>query len=271
MLPLVWLVAKVILLISGLLVPGAALARVLQVPRTVATCFAGSALSLYVTILALQFSSIRISFGSLTSGLFLITATAWLVHRLVTYQTTEHPISSASLLSPTGLQTWWNRMGAWAPVYLIFWVVVLWRAWHEPLAGPDIEFRWSFLAEQMLRLGSLNFYPPSSVEDFSSYFWVESIPPGASALHAWAYACAGSAIAAWTVPAVVLQVWAVHELIGRTAAGMGGVLAARFACLAAVACPFLTWSILIGQETGLTALSLVGVCFAIHSWRETRA
>src|SRR5687768_8242951 len=64
--------------------------------------------------------------------------------------------------------------------------LVFWRAWHEPLAGPDIEFRWSFLAEQMLRLGTLDFYPPRSAGDFFSYFWVESIPPGVAALHAWA-------------------------------------------------------------------------------------
>src|SRR6185436_4657850 len=96
-----------------------------------------------------------------------------------------------------------------------------------------IEFRWSFLAEQMLRIGSLEFYPPVSAEDFLSYFWAESIPPGASALHAWAYACAGGVRSIWTMPAVVLQMASLHEILWRTAARIGGISAARFACLAA--------------------------------------
>ncbi len=253
-----WLVAKAALLIAGLLVPGGALMRALRVPATVATSFAGSALALYATVLALQFTSIRISLVSLAAGLALITVAA-------------HQVRNRS--KPTedeqfSLREWIAGMGAWTPLYALFWIAALWRAVHEPLAGPDIEFRWSFLAEQMLATGTLDYYPPRTAADFFRYFWVESIPPGASALHTWAYACAGGAKAAWTIPAVVLQLWSLHALVWRAAYLHSGERAARFACLAAAACPLLTWSVRLGQETGLTALSLAGLVFALLGWRR---
>ncbi|MGH7955907.1 MAG: hypothetical protein ACREH8_02720, partial [Opitutaceae bacterium] len=270
-LPPIWLVAKIALLLAGLLAPGAVLARALRVPRTVATCFAGSAVSIYATVLALQLASARISPGSLAAGLVVIATTAFLVGGLVRRGSAERPDSSPSLLSRPGQRELVGGMGAWTPLYVLFWITVLWRMWHEPLAGPDVEFRWSFLAEQMLRSGTLDFYPPQSAGDFFSYFWVESIPPGASALHAWAYACGGGFDRGWTVPAVVLQLWSLHELFWRLGERLGGLLAARFACLAAAACPLLTWSVLLAQETGLTALSITGVAFALLTWSETRA
>src|SRR5262249_28717270 len=115
----------------------------------------------------------------------------------------------------------------------------------------------------------LDFYPPRSPDHFFAYFWVESIPPEVSALHTWAYACAGESQRAFTVPAVVLQVWSLHELVWRTAERIQGIGGARFAVLAAAACPLLTWSGLLAQETGLTTLSLIGVAFALHVWHET--
>jgi hypothetical protein len=263
--PEAWIAAKFVLLIVGLLLPGATLMRALRVPASVATSFAGSALALYVTVLALHFIGERISLLSLGVGLGAITLLAHLVHLRSELEGTASPFGNR-----LGNYNPLTGMGPWVPVYLIFGAAVIWRAWHEPLAGPDVEFRWGFLAEQMLRIGSLNFYPPQSIADFQSYFGAESIPPGVSALHVWAYACADGPVAFWTMPAVVLQLWSVHELLWRLAERIGGVQAARFSCLAAAACPLLTWSILIGQETGLTTIALVGGAYAILVWNDTR-
>jgi len=60
---------------------------------------------------------------------------------------------------------------------------------------------------------------------------------------------------------------ALSELADRT----GGIRAARFACLCAAACPLLTWAVLLGQETGLTTLSLVGIVWSLLNWMRTRA
>jgi hypothetical protein len=306
------LAVRFLLLVVGLLVPGAALMRLLRGPVTVATSFAGSAVALYTTVLALQLCGIRISLPTMAGGLGLIGIVAtWATSRRSdAVAGAAVRISQAAILQAahTSKQfgsdvTRWNDrvetpdvgadlsprnilpgpssargrlrdlfvpvtgMGAWTPLYAVFWVAVIWRCVHVPLAGPDIEFRWSFLAEQMLRLGSLDFYPPRSSADFFSYFWVESIPPGAAALHAWAYACAGATREMWTVPAVLLQLWSLHEVLWRSAQRLGGVNAARFTCLAAAACPLLTWSVLLSQETGLTALALAGIGWALIEWQ----
>ena len=260
-----WLAAKFLLLLAGLLVPGAMLMRALRLPATVALSFAGSAAAIYATVLGLQFTGVRISLASIAAGLAVVTTAALVLGRSRAGFSPPFSRNASDTRSEGGLKP------ALLTLYALFWIAVLWRAWREPLAGPDIEFRWSFLAEQMLRHGSLDFYPPRSAEDFTHYFWAESIPPGVSALHAWAFACAGMANAAWTVPAVVLQIVSLHELIWRTAARVGGMSSAQLAILAAAACPLLTWSLLLGQETGLTALALVGVAFAIAEWRGTRA
>jgi hypothetical protein len=70
---------------------------------------------------------------------------------------------------------------------------------------------------------------------------------------------------------VVLQLRSIHELLWRTTNRIGAGFAARFACLAVAACPFLTWSVLIGQETGLIALSVIGIAYSITGWSERRA
>lgn len=263
--PEVLLVPRFIILLAGLLVPGGAWMRTLRVPVTLSNSFVGSAFALFVTVLALQLGNVAISFGTLGAGLLALTLLARIARRK-----SDATAGETSLLHRVRNYNPLTGMGGWTPIYFLFLAAALWRAWHEPLAGPDIEFRWGFLAEQMLRLGSLDFYPPRSSEDFFSYFWVETIPPGASALHAWAYACAGSSNAAWTIPSVFLQLWAVHDIVWRIAERIGGVPAARFACLAAAACPLLTWSILIGQETGLTAISLLGIVYAFTMWSAAR-
>ena len=263
--------------------PGAALTRAFRMPLTLATAFAGSAVAIYTTVVALQLVGARISLGTMAGALAAMTAAAVISSRVTpaaVFGTGAAGSTSAGSGTSRGASPpppqhdnfeSPGRFLAWLVIYALFWIAVLWRAWHEPLAGPDIEFRWSFLAEQMLRQGTLDFYPPRNAGDFQQYFWAESIPPGAAALHAWAYACAGSANASVTVPGVALQLIALHELVWRSAAALGGRRAAMYAVLAAAACPLLTWSMLLGQETGLTALSAVGIAFALLGWREHRS
>lgn len=263
-LALLSLAAKIALLLAGLLLPGAAAMRALAVPRTLGACFGGSVVILYLTVLALDATGLRISIGSLSTGL----ALALVLFSLLAHRREK---STGTIPERTDWLTIFRQMGAWTPLFAIAWVALIWRAVHEPLAGPDIEFRWSFLAEQMLSRGSLNFYPPQTAADFTAYFWAESIPPAVAALHAWAYACAGSYDPVWTVPVVVLQLWALHDLLWHGAERIGGFRAARLACMAAASAPLLAWSFLLGQETGLTTLSAVGIAVALLGWQQTRA
>ena len=256
---------QLLLLITGLLAPGAALLNAVRLPRSLSGCFAGSAVAIYTCVLILNACSLRLSAASLTASLGALTLTAW-------FASTRRSNEALPAPSPDA-QAWfapWRRLGPWTAPYAALAAVLVARAWHEPLAGPDVGFRWSFLAEQMLHLGSLVFYPPRSASDFLSYFWVESIPPGVAGLHAWAFACGGSSAPGWTVPAVILQLAALHDLLWRLGEKIGGVSAARFACLAAFGCPLLNWSFFLGQESGLNALALLGVLHALKSYADTR-
>lgn len=260
------LIATSALLLTGLVVPGTALARALRLPATVATAFGGSVLALYASLLVLQFAGIGVSLITLCTMLAVITLAGSVAARWLSAGD-PHPADTRGQAARYPFAPF-ASMGGWTPLYLLVWAALILRALQNPLAGPDIEFRWGFLAEQWLKHGSLDFYPPRSAGDFTAYFWAESIPPGVAALHLWAFACAGKTAAAWTVPALLLQLLTLHELIWRTAERLAGIRAAQLATLAAAACPLLSWSALLGQETGLTAIALAGLAWALTGWRE---
>ncbi len=247
---------RLFVLLAGVLLPGSMLLRALRLPWSLAAAFVTSCAALYVTILIFAWTGATISWVTLAAAL----GTFSLVARFI-------PVRG-SVVVQTSSFACFSKMGGWLPLYLAFWGIVVYRLTMQPLNGPDVYFRWSYLAEQMLRFGSLNFYPPRSGPDFVRYFWAESIPPGIASLYAWAYACGGSKHALWTSPIVALQLLSMHELIWRLATRWGGEVAARRAVLLAAACPLLTWSFLIGQETGLTALSVAGLVWCLQHSRE---
>ena len=277
-----WPAVRFGLLLAGLLLPGAALLFALRLPRTLATCFAVSAVVLYLTVLALQVTGAGITPPTLCAGLLVVSLAGFLIGRLGVERRVPTPLDGATNRKPEHQDTGprfapFTTMGPWTVLYVAFWAAVIFRAVSEPLAGPDVEFRWGFLAEQMLRAGSLDFYPPRSAADFASYFWVESIPPGASALHAWAYGCAGGPFAAWTIPGVLLQLAALHELLWHTALALVGIaysvgrwVDTRVTAWAALAALF---AILGGAAreyglvfTALGGLALVGVKANRSAW-----
>ena len=262
MLDPIWFCLRVALLLAGLLVPGATLLRALRLPCSVAACFAASAVILYGSALALDALGLRLSLVSLTGALAIVTAAIFLAPR-------RGETSLADENGDAGPLAPFTQLGVFAPVMLLYWGVIGFLLFREPLAGPDTQFRWGFLPEQWLRQGALDFYPPVSSGDFLSYFWVESIPPGVASLHAWAFACGGSFASAWTIPVTVLQFLALHDLAWRAGAAAGGPHAARPAAVLVATCPLLNWSCRLGQETGLTTLAALGLAVALLRWRAT--
>lgn len=242
---------RLALLLAGLLLPGALLLRALRLPASLAGAFTGSAVLLYTLVVGLGAAGLPISAVTLGLGLALFSAAARLV-----------PVRGA----PAGVAPWhacFTRLGAWTALCALFWLVAGWRLATQPLTGPDVYFRWSWLAEQIVQHGGLGFYPPRSGADFAGYYWAESVPPGVASLYAWAYACGGSTHALWTSPVVALQLLAVHELVWRLGSRWGGEVVARHAVVLAAATPLLAWSVLIGQETGLTALAVCGLAWSL--------
>ena len=247
---------RLALLLAGLLLPGSMLLRALRLPWSLAAAFIASSTTLYMVVLIFAGTGLALTLATLAIALGLVA----LAGRLVPTRPSSTELNSSFAC--------FTRMGWWLPLYLAFWAIAGYRLAAHPLNGPDVYFRWSWLAEQMVQFGSLDFYPPRSGADFVRYFWAESIPPGIASLYAWAYACAGSKHALWTSPVVALQLLSLHELIWRLGSRWGGEVVARRAVLLAAACPLLTWSVLIGQETGLTALSVVGLVWCLHHLRE---
>jgi len=246
---------RLALLLAGLLVPGSFVLRALRLPWSLAAAFLTSSAVLYVVVLVFACTGFKISLLTLAAALVLVTAGV----RLVPARPSASKLNSSF--------SCFTRMGPWLPLYLAFWLVAGFRLLAQPLSGPDVYFRWSWLAERMLQFGTLDFYPPHHGADFVRYFWAESYPPGIASLYAWSYACAGSTLALWTSPVVALQLFSLHELIWRLGSRWGGEFVARRAVLLAVACPLLTWSVLIGQETGLLAVAVVGIAWCLHHMR----
>jgi len=247
---------RLALLLTGLLLPGSMVLRALRLPWSLATAFVTSCTILYLAVLGLAFAGGTISLPTLAAAIGAVALAA----RLVPARKATGQLASSFAC--------FSQMGWWLPLYLAFWVIVGYRLVAQPLSGPDISFRWSFLAEQMLRFHTIDFYPPRSGADFAKYFWAESIPPGIASLYAWAYACGGSKHALWTVPVVALQLLSLHEVIWRLGNRWGGEVVARRAVLLAAACPLLTWSALIGQETGQTALAVCGLVWCLQHLRD---
>jgi len=260
---------RVALLFAGLLGPGALLLRALRLPFSLAGSFLGSAATLYAAVLLLAFTHVPIDLGTLTGVLALVSLGAsWLATRQAGKSRASSPPPADPAARPFAFLA---DLGPWTALYAGFLLILLWRLATQPLNGGDIDFRWSWLAEQMLHSGTLDFYPPRSAADFTHYFWVESIPPGVASLHAWAYACAGAMREVWASAGGLLQLLALHDLVWRLAHHWSGTPAARRAVILAAATPLLNWSLLLGQETGLTAVALLGITLGIFLWHQSRA
>lgn len=247
---------RLLLLFAGLLLPGSMLLRALRLPWSLAGAFAGSAVTLYSLVLGFSGAGITISPATLSIGLGLAALGARLVP--------AH--GGVPVVSPW--HACFTRLGGWTPLCVLFWLVVGWRLATQPLTGPDVYFRWSWLAEQIGRFGTLDFYPPRSGVDFARYYWAESIPPGIASLYTWAYACGGGNHPLWTTPIVGLQLVSLHELVWRLGQHWGGEVVARRAAVLAAATPLLTWSVLIGQETGYSAFAVCGLAWALAHLRD---
>ena len=139
--------------------------------------------------------------------------------------------------------------------------ILFWRYLHAPLMGFDTYFRWDFLAEQILKFGRYDFYPPQTADDFRHYFYVDAIPPAVSFSYWWLYAAANAHVPKLTVIPITLQYISTLGLVYETTKNLASRAAASFALAALASSTLFFSSVAIGQETGLTALALAGVIF----------
>lgn len=159
------------------------------------------------------------------------------------------------------------------PVVVIGGLMLL-RATLAPLSGFDTYFRWDFLARTLLETGHLRFYPPVTAEDFKTYFYVDGIPPLVSLSYWWLYASLGRHVPAVTSLLVVAQFSLIALLTYRIGSRLVSRRAGILAASVLVSSPLFFQAVAMGQETGLTALSLAGTIYflvAAEGRKDVRA
>jgi Dolichyl-phosphate-mannose-protein mannosyltransferase len=148
--------------------------------------------------------------------------------------------------------------------------VLLARIAISPLIGFDTRFRWDFLAQRLLALGRFDFYPPLTPADFRTYFFVDGIPPLVSFTHWWLYASAGRYLPSLICIFVAAQFACTLAFTYGAASAVYSRRAGVLAMAILAACPLYFKSVILGQETGLTALSIAAmVYFVVTAGRPT--
>jgi len=251
------LIAFPVLLLGGFWLPGWLLGRLLRLPPAFGGAVLASAGLLMNFLLLLDACGLKFSFEQIGVGLGSFCALAgWWIWRRAPSVTLVTVAKAGSRLSPNPY---------WIPVGIALMFIAV-RAVLDPLSGFDTGFRWDFLAQQMFRTGSLAYYPATTTSDFLNYAWCDGIAPLVSSLYLWSYLCLGEVVNWATVPVVVLVAAVLFNTIGGLAGNGAG---ARARCLAATSA-LLLWGITIGQETGLTALTLCMMFWCLERYRVTQ-
>ncbi|MEO7700413.1 MAG: hypothetical protein ABIZ04_14410 [Opitutus sp.] len=236
------------------LAPGWLLSLRIGSPAPGITSFLGSTAILYLLALATNALGMPLHVGTLSLGLALVAALLY-----------KRGTSEANRLKPVSAPTTpsrWNRL--WVISGFIALVSITARALLDPLSGYDNGTRWDYLARLFLTHASFAGYPPTTATDFEYYSWCDGIPPLIPLLNLWTYAVTGSIAPILTGVRVVGEALLLGALVFRYSrllwgAHSGGPAVAVFATSALA-----LWSVAMGQETGLTAISLVSMLYFLE-------
>lgn len=228
---------------TALAAPGWWLARRYRLPLPALAGLAGGAVALMLLVVTADALGLGIGRGMLAAGWSAIAAGCFVAGR-------TRPAVGAAPGAPD-----WRGWLPLAPLLL----VVAYRAAAQPLHGADTVFRWEFLARQMWTKSSLAFYPPVTAADYASYGWPDGIAPLVASLYHGIYTVTGAVRPVATAPVVLLQVVLLFAAVRALARRDFSARAALFAGLLLATMPLASWAASMGQETGLTALSVLGL------------
>jgi len=145
---------------------------------------------------------------------------------------------------------------------------LMFRSWIQPLMGLDCPVRWNLLARRMLELKNLDFYPPLSSEDFRIYTFPDSISPILSGVYWWFYAAVGAVDERLSSVFIVLQGIVIAAFVFLLSRRMASSRAAFFAVGVLAAAPLAFSSLVIGQETGLLSIAILGSMYYLASGED---
>jgi hypothetical protein len=251
-----WLLSP-FLLVLGFWLPGFFIAKYLRQPLAWAAAFPFSLLVLFHSIFWL---------GILHAPLALISVLPCLLaaSALAAWLSRKSPVLREAKKTPWSAQERLLLVSS-----AVVGAVLLARSAISPLIGYDTRFRWDFLAQRMLGLGKFDFYPPVTPADFHTYFYVDGIPPLVSFTHWWLYTSAGEYLPVLICILVSAQFACTLIFTYGTASALYSRRAGVLAAAILAACPLFFRSVALGQETGLTALSIVAMLYFIVTASES--
>jgi hypothetical protein len=246
-----------VLLPLGLYLPGFLFARYTRQPIPWATAFPLSLVLLFHAVFWLGILHVPLT---LWTVLPIPLAVAAIFGFLLRRNAPEAAKSGSAKHIPT--RNLWDRILLFATAIPV--IALFARSAVSPLIGFDTRFRWDFLARKILTLGNFSFYPPLTPADFRTYFYVDGIPPMVSFTHWWMYVSAGQYMPILIALFVTVQYVCTLAFTHRAAKALYGSRAGLLAAAVLAASPLFFRSVVLGQETGLTALSIAAMlCFLL--------
>ena len=244
------------LLALGLFVPGYFVARRLRHRLWWASAFFISLLALFQSVFWLGVFRVPTTLWTVLPCLLAVTVgAAWLQHGVAPVKREPAPP--------------WDKQDR---ILLIssaaVGVVLLARSAVSPLIGFDTLFRWDFLAQRILALHTFSFYPPLTPADFRTYFFVDGIPPLVSFTHWWIYASAGQYLPSLISIFVAAQFACTLAFTYGAASAVFSRRAGILATAMLAASPLYFTAVVLGQETGLTALAIAAMLYFIVTARQ---
>ncbi len=237
---------------AWLALPGWWLARAWRMPQPALAGFVGGAVVLTNLVVVLSALGLPLSIVTVGGTWLVITVAAFALARR---QTSPALPATNSPVRSFGWREHWPLLVPLVPAL----GVVAFRAIAQPLSGIDTIFRWDWLARLMLARSTLGFYPPVSAADYEVYAWPDGIAPTVSSLYFFGYALVRAARPVLTAPVVFAQFWLLLLATAALARRYFSDRASVLALALVAASPLVLWGTAMGQETGLTALSLVAL------------
>lgn len=235
------------------LLPGWMMSRRFPTPLTPIAVFLGSAALLFQLVLVFDTLEVPLHFGAL--GLTVAAISVALALRLPRRPPTKS-LAIMPALKGTDL--------AWLipPIMAVASIAI--RSMIDPLSGYDNGTRWDYLARLIRAQQSLAGYPPVTAEDFELYSWCDGIPPLVSLLNFWLYSGSDSVAPALTALMVIGEALLLGTVVFRFSQLLWGSRAGWPAVATLSSSALAIWSTAMGQETGMTALSLVSMLYFLE-------
>ena len=121
-------------------------------------------------------------------------------------------------------------------------------------------FRWEFLAKQIITETNFSFYPAS--DNFTKYFYTDSMPVLVHSTYLYAYLSSGSQNPLFTMLNVIFQLIAIGMIIFAIVhRDQDDANKAWIAVLFCMGSGVLVWGTAMNQDTGYTALSIAAILY----------